>query len=78
MTKSPRDRWIGAAPAPAGRLQSGPGAADQSGVALFKSLRERLAEDLPDIIELPLQCAVNLTYFLEERAWRLRRRFLSS
>jgi hypothetical protein len=48
-------------------------------VALFKSLRERLSEDLSDIvIELPLQCAVSLTYFLEERAWRLRRRFLSS
>jgi hypothetical protein len=48
-------------------------------VALFKSLRERLAEDLPEIIvELPIQFAVSLTYFLEERAWRLRRRFRSS
>jgi hypothetical protein len=48
-------------------------------VALFKTLRERLSQDLPEIIiELPLQCAVSLTYFIEERAWRLRRRFRSS
>jgi hypothetical protein len=45
-------------------------------MTLLKSLRERLSEDLPEIIiELPLQCAVSLTYFIEERAWRLRRLF---
>ena len=41
---------------------------------LLRSLRERLAEDLwSDIVEVPLQCAVSLSYFIEERAWRLRR-----
>jgi hypothetical protein len=48
-------------------------------MALLRSLRERLSEDLPEmILEVPLQCAVSLTYFLEESARRLRRRFLSS
>jgi hypothetical protein len=39
---------------------------------VLKSLRDLLTEDL---IELPLQCAVNLSYFLEEHVRRLRRRF---
>jgi len=43
-------------------------------MTLLQSLRERLARDLwSDIVEVPLQCAVSLSYFIEERAWRLRR-----
>jgi hypothetical protein len=43
-------------------------------MTLLRSLRERFSEDLPDLlIELPLHCAVTLTYFIEERAWCLRR-----
>lgn len=43
-------------------------------MTLLQSLRERLAQDLwSDIVEVPLQCAVSLSYFIEERAWRLRR-----
>ena len=43
-------------------------------MTLLRSLRERLAQDIwSDIVEVPLQCAVSLSYFIEESAWRLRR-----
>ena len=43
-------------------------------MTLFRSLRERLTEDIwSDIVEVPIQCAVSLSYFIEERARRWRR-----
>ena len=43
-------------------------------MTLLQSLRERLTEDLwSDIVEVPIQCAVSLSYFIEERARRWRR-----
>jgi hypothetical protein len=43
-------------------------------MTLLQSLRERLTGDIwSDIVEVPLQCAVSLSYFIEEHAWRLRR-----
>ena len=43
-------------------------------MTLFRTLRERLTEDLwSDLVEVPIQCAVSLSYFIEDHARRLRR-----